>query len=1317
MTMDERVGHPSIDRTLWYQHDGQRVTLRQAELLTRTESLVILGEAGMGKSHLLRRLAELPEYAFCTARQLVGRYNPRSLLGSATALVVDGLDEVSAGNEGDAVDQVLRKLGELGYPRFIMSCRVTDWRSATGAEAIREQYANPPTVFHLEPTSADDALAFLAASLGAARAAEVVRHLDLRGLGALLGNPQTLELISQVVAAGSFPESKGDLFQRATDLLRLERNPSKSERSPATVEALDAVGAAFAAMILTGNEAIVRSASSGTLDDDLPIQEIAKFPGGTFIGAMLDTRLFKALAPGRFGYLHRRIGEFLGAQWLAKQANSARTRRRLLKLFQGHGLVPSSLRGLHAWLATDPLLAISVIEADALGLIEYGDTDSLAPHEARRLLSCLRKVAEDNPLHYDWAYPSAPSLFRSNLLPIVREEITSSGAPFALRRYLIRSIAGSGAVRSLESDLHRIVLDTNEVYGIRSDAADSLVGHITDHDWQSTIWRLTAAGDDDSVRLGIEILGDVGCHVVDDRSIVELVLVAAVAEQKMLGVLYPLEVKLPDDRLEGVLDELSGAVQNLGEADGSHRGLEFLTDFFYRLFVRYIERGNLVVSMPRIWAWLAPFDASVGYRRDDRQVVHSWFAKNTESRRAIQRHVILDESRGSSVWHQVCKLGRRSSGLRLSPSDIAALIGAFDPNDHSDERWRELIMQAPLDDDVQVAVRPFLAARPELSDWMLEIANPSPEQWQLDDAERNRVWKEQRESRFASARSYYLQHIDEIRSGVPKFLVGPADAYMNRYSDLDQDLAPNARVAQWLGDDVARAVCEGFEAYILNQQHGQEAKDVGETLSRSKLRPIWMVTAAALAERTATGRGYADISDEQLLTGFCILLGLSVNAMARVHKLEESIEKELSDRGLYREAMVCLLEPQLAAGCKHVSGLYQLTGSNVDASVAVELALRWLKRFEDLPPSIEEQLLGTVVASSLIRELRDLVIVREQLLDKARARVWYAVGLMVDFERVADRLASSSIDPELLWKLRDLGETKRGTISDQVFGPLQIEWIVSRFRHQWPLAAFPAGGVTGDQNLWDASEYLSRLLRKLGGDHSDQAISALTHLKNAPVDGYTDLIRSIATEQARLRVEATYVPPSLDAIEAVVCDMPPKTMSDLQAVMLEELTIVQEKIKSDDAESWRGFFAESGTPYGEERCRDHLLGILRQVSPDIGFFPEVHVGGDKEVDITCSVGKMRLPIEIKGQWHKQLWEAADTQLDRLYTVDWLAERHGIYLVLWFGSKVEKSKRLISSGRGKPSPETPNDLFAALTSGSKAACEGRVSIVVLDLTRS
>jgi hypothetical protein len=58
---------------------------------------------------LLSWLGDQAGYAYCTARKLKNvRPDPRRLLGNASTLVVDALDELSVRGEGDAVDLVLQ---------------------------------------------------------------------------------------------------------------------------------------------------------------------------------------------------------------------------------------------------------------------------------------------------------------------------------------------------------------------------------------------------------------------------------------------------------------------------------------------------------------------------------------------------------------------------------------------------------------------------------------------------------------------------------------------------------------------------------------------------------------------------------------------------------------------------------------------------------------------------------------------------------------------------------------------------------------------------------------------------------------------------------------------------------------------------------------------------------------------------------------------------------------------------------------------------------------------------------------------------------
>ena len=163
---------------------------------------------------------------------------------------------------------------------------------------------------------------------------------------------------------------------------------------------------------------------------------------------------------------------------------------------------------------------------------------------------------------------------------------------------------------------------------------------------------------------------------------------------------------------------------------------------------------------------------------------------------------------------------------------------------------------------------------------------------------------------------------------------------------------------------------------------------------------------------------------------------------------------------------------------------------------------------------------------------------------------------------------------------------------------------------------------------------------------------------------------------------------------------------------LEALETAQRLLRGSDVDWYRGFLREDGRHKDEEPCRDEIIKMLRAVDNSLEYIPETHVADDKRVDIVAQAHeRLILPIEIKGQWHPELWSAADKQLNHLYVNDWRAER-GIYLVLWFG----KDTMIPNPPDGRPKPTTAPELREALHATSKAAVAGRVDVVVLDVTR-
>jgi hypothetical protein len=1307
-----------VQRTLWYEAKDSRIKLRQSELDDRVEPLVILGEAGMGKTHLLNWLATLPNYSRCTARQLITRANPRSLLKDADVLVIDALDEVSAQKNGDAVDLVLNQLSKLDFPRFILSCRVADWRSATGVEAIREQYDGKPLELHLEPFSDEDAVEFLSTKLGPVEAQKVIAHFKGRGLGELLGNPQTLTLIADVAERGNLPATRSQLYERAVEVLHIEHRDEKADQQLTQEAGLGATGASFAALILTGNEAIARKARANLAEGELALVEIVDLPNGRDVPQVLGTRLFRSEGADRFTYLHRRVGEFLGARWLASTAKTKRSRRRLLSIFHRYGLVPSSLRGIHAWLARDPALAEAVIGADPMGVIEYGDADDLTTEQARWLIKSLEKLATAQPYFRGWGPYSVRGIARPELVADVRRLMVDPNTPFGLRLLALEAIKGSPVAQTLKGDLRKLVLDKDETYASRNAAGQALAGLMNGNEWPPIMVALRACSDEQSTRLAMELMEDIGYEPFDDELIVGLAILYVRLNGRTVGTLFNLKSHLPDSRVAGVLNSLANdfpSVEELPERAGANE----LIDLTYSLIVRRLE-GASVTAM-ELWSWLRLLDGSLGYSRDTRERLAALLQSDDVLRRQLLRLVLIEAPGERNLWQRYWSLSRSIPGLVLTSGDVVDLLDVFAQTEVGSERWREAVQLVRHNEeegvDVRLAASHQAGNNLDLQAWIEKLATPPVPEWQIEEDERKRKYREERSQVHAQHRTFYAAKIAEARSGKFGALIDPAKAYLKLFSVVGSELPAQARIAEWLGEEVWLAACEGFEAFLAATPPKPTATEIIESYLEGRHWEAGYILVVALAERFRTNRGFDDLPDERLVAGMYELRVSPIAAHAGIEGVVPAIEAAVRARGIWADAVRQLIEPQLVAKSDRVDGLWQLMHEESDADLSIELASEWLCRFAELTAAVELELAKRLLRAGHTSELRLAAELRSELVDPERRQCWTAIGLIVDFPTTAQRVSSEPIDRDLLWHLRRLtggrGDEEQGA---RLRAP-QMEWIVATFRPLWPRTGYPDQGSVGDENAWDATEYLVRLINKLGGDISDEATDALGRLRTAAGDRYTEHLQSVIAENAQLRVEAAYNPPTINAIAAIANDYPPASVADLQAMMLEEMSVVQAKIASDDVESWRGFFGDSGVPYEEERCRDHLLILLRQGAEGVVLDPEAHVAGDKEVDITCAVGALRMPIEVKGQWHPDLWHAADTQLDRLYSSDWRADKRGIYLVLWFGGETPPNKELTSPGRGVPRPQSPVELCAALIARSRAAKEGRVQVVVLDVARS
>lgn len=1317
--------HSYISRTLWYveTQNGQtkKIELKQTELLTKTQPLIVLGEAGMGKTQLLQQLGKQPGYCYCTAKQLIARSRPQALLSAdAHTLVIDALDEAPAHQQHDAVTDVLKKLDELGYPRFILSCRVAEWQSSTATTTIQEgDYPQVPLQLHLDPFSATDIQNFLSARLGSERAAQVLEHFENLGLIDWLGNPQTLDLISAIGLEQELPQTRAQLLNKAVEKLAVEHNPQKTSQQQPPATLITAAGAACAALILCAQTSIVRKPSAHLVDGEILLQTLQQLPGGTHIAQALNTRLFVAHSPDQFGYLHRRIGEYLAARWLAQQANTDRKRRRLLGMFQHHGMVPASLRGLYAWLAHSPQLAESVIAFDPMAVIEYGETGDLPAHQARLLHQALAHLPEDNTGQRQLRSLKIRCFAQENLQADVAQWITPQNQAMTwLRVLVIESLEATAMAEILHFQLKQTITNAKDCYIARNAAFHSLASRLSVQESGELLDQLAALADEDSLRLSLEIAHTQGFDNFRACALAQISLAYVMTSSQMIGKFFYLQQDLPDSHLLAFLDTFTEGIARMKKNQDYERLYE-INSLAFALMVKAVNAQ--LPDASQVLQWFSALDSYYSSTEDQKQL-NTAICNAPQLRQSIQRTLLIAQSTNETLRSNCVELSHYASALQLSEVDLIGLLDALPANDG---RWKELVLLAHHDAEHGSATRQAAQrfAEGSLSDqeWIEQLAAPRPKyDWQIKQEERDAKRKAEKTATQTRQIAQHTKQVDALKAGDWEACWWAAAVYLGRHNGHDKAIPPEERLQHVLTEELAHAAHSGFEAHLLQSPTSPSLDEISQGYAQNTEYRVSHIVIAGMLERLRHGRGVADLSDDRILAGFLFLQpGFHEHFGTNTKFLQACIHQELLARGLLEKALRLFYEPQLKANLEHVSSLHQLLHDEAYSEISTLLAQEWLQHFPNLRPAIETQLIDSLVHAQATDVLKTIAQQRTNphpVIE--RHLTWEAIRLLIDFEPTARRLRRHAIDANLLWQLQERSQRGRYGNSRKplTWTSAQCAWVFENFRALWPATWHPVGTSGGSHNPWDATEFLHSIAQQLANTTTSEAIAALHALRDAPADGYTVFLQSLGTQQQRKQCEQAYAPQPLSSFLNIANDAAPQSIQDLQEWVLEELRIAQTKIRANDVDSWRGFYTDNYIPYTEERCRDHLLELLRQGSKEVVYAPETHVAADKEVDITCCVGALRLPIEIKGQWHKDVWTAADNQLDHLYTADWQAASHGIYLVLWFGEQ-KGGKALKTLGKGHPTPMTADEMQKMLTSRSLAAQSGKVAVVVFDIARA
>ncbi|MNJ18216.1 hypothetical protein D3C77_125120 [compost metagenome] len=1328
-----------VSRKLSYYVDGKQLFVDENELFAIKGPKIILGEPGMGKSSLIDSLANMLGSKAVSANRFMRRSNWLQKGMSESPLLIDSFDEAISNDEYAAVDGVLAQLEGMDHPDFILACRAREWPDYALSE-LGEVYREQAIVFYLEPLSRSEAERLLAELLGVNLAVEVLEQMDLECISELYQNPLTLKMIGEVAKNDrQLPSSRADLFERVCRLLWVEHNKIRAVdalRQLSAEEVLDMAGALMAGLLLSGKEAIGLARPTSLIESDIALAELSVLIDREFSEAVVRCKLFNGDGLYRAKPIHRVISEYLGARWLSRQVDDPRKQRRLLAQFQGSGRVPASFRGLHAWLAVHKEeIAGSIITADPFGVVLYADVTVLATSQKKHLLKTLRDSSKSDPyLHNNYRKGISVKGMMLEVLSNEIESIIGSGNNSDLISLLLDGIRGTSLVSPMKGTLCDVMLCVNRSMHERYASAVALEVVCSMAEWEIYVERLLLQATRDSSELAyliIEMHGfAVRAELLVEVTLARLGLLFCEVPRPVetvghrLGEYASLPSRVPSSTLKIVLDLLSDRIGLVNASDFSS-AFE-IYELIASLVGRAIDEKLVSHHNPEvIWGWLALLTYADRNGPAISSLLHL-ISVDQELRRAVQYHALFGAARKYVIYHQATVLEARLVGL--TADDYVYFISLFARFSNLDlsnrEDWQGLIVSAAqsygISSKLREASLKFEAGCPDLTDFIqrrIELLKHSAAESQgrtASDAlqKRRRKILEKR-----SLRCKYQQRRDLLREGDLLFLELPARHYLGEQHLFHAQPPALERLNLFWGKSLARDVLTGFKC-VLYRPDFPSPKKVARELSQNLCNVSNYSIFSALLYRFRESLEFSNLSLDVLKVGLllCYSQGFIPNQPDR-QNLTQKLEAILLKTESEREAFARLwLEAAILGGRSDVPGIIRLITMECWRATAIKLAVEWLSKPLSLDAGVEKKFYHFLMVSGESCRLRLIANDRVFLkADKSEVDLkWLALKVLIDFESVIGEFHCQLKVPGLIWHLRDvftIGHSRR--LVDHSIS--QAEWIVSQFRCLWPVVS-PDNRLSSSR-AGEASAFIALLIERVSQETTENACMSISRLVTAAHDTYSDLLKHAQASQIQKNSEEMFKPIRPEVLKLLLQGGPPCNAEDLKTLILEELAVVQRILIGDEFDPVRVFWADNKEPREENRCRDHLAEMLRPRLEryNVSLLSEADMPEDKRVDLAFRCGNLQLPLEVKGQWHPNVWHAASSQLDKQYLIDWRSEQCGIFCVLWFGVGVSNKKLPVKPPQGMCAPRCAEEMQSYLAELIPQERRGRIQVVVIDLS--
>lgn len=1330
----------------------------ELEVIESFQIIIILAEPGAGKSSILESFSS----HLSIKKKTANIFNSRNNHDKNSILIIDALDELVRIDQS-AVSNLLGKAADLEPRQLIISSRSSEWEESY-TSLVRDIFEIEPRVFRLYPFNEYEQQKIFENYKAEENFQIFVSEVKKYNLEQLLSNPQFLKIFADAYIESSrvFTDRKSIFSQAVTALAKETNNAFNVRNDLPLIQKIESTEEIFAKLLLSGSEGV--STNVDGLDTLYPrIDTLIRLDNVDLYPSLLSSRLFKlAESESLHQPSHKIIAEFTAANYLIKKINADRNHISLhqcLSIIAPNGIVRDELRGLVAWMAAlgDKFIQETLINIDPYAVLANGDPSQLLSSSKKYLLEKLICLGEEDPYFRRsdmWRTFSISGFFDNDSVNSVKYILKNSDKGL-LRGLVLELIENAIILESLLPELDEILMNEAIDKYIRELAGIRLT-EIVNYEAAQTINRLIEQGTKSSLNIVAHLIERINIKSLSFEVILRFLEKCTflypnknVGREITIGERYFIKnfiTNLDYELVVNLLDKLSHDLYCTCKKEQydcyCRNGISKIIGV---LLDRYFELEKNSYDPQKIWFWLKNLNFHGGKREEDSIAVK--VLQNDDHLRQNLIRLAFDRITSIEDVHQVSWKTLSSythSGLSLKLQDYYFILDwAFENNNtnlwsyfvqthhfHATNR-NESIYELRRYAKVQAREKnEFLKAWTKKN---LAAKKSYLETQRIVNRRRIKNGKFKRQ-KIKNENIQYLQNNRELIETGKHFgcLIDFANLTLHKPARIKEEFGDINLVKTSLKN------CLPFiESYVPNL--GELAKaQCNSTRYKSEV-----ILYASCLEIFREIRNLEGVKLELLQA---LRTDIDNRPTAANDKEHEEFRNEV-DRILFPDSKSRLqfikdyIEPQLTYSDCQYTQVSWLRYSDTFKEFQATLPLEWLHQYPNISIETTKTLFDLSAQFCDRNKLKKLIELRceelkEQLTKRtsdlesinSKVKFWFVRALFfLDETEIGFYWTHLKEQEKIIFILSDRTEGIRH--GDHPFWPAltptKIWWILDEFIDQWPKVDLPDSWGTGDPPNETAYRFLSNLIWNFTKHISETTLSIVNDLiADSRFEGMRLDLKSIRSTIIRNLALVNFRAPSSEEIVNFLDNDSVITVEGLRVLILEELEFYQNDLRGGDTTSPSLFYHKQ---YDEATISEyiHLNEVdatkivadrlkLRLSNKGIIVTLEHQMQHANRCDITFAkvIDNQRklLVLESKGQWHKELYDAASTQLAERYSIHPDAEQQGIYFILWFGSDEKVANK---TNHGVSSAQ---ELKAMLENQLPIKFKGLIDIFVLDVSR-